>query len=508
MQPGSSTVACFLDLHSSFNVTLTPNASTTSKMKHPASEQQQRMSPFDAAPSSISYSPPLTPPSLELLKIGMRDVPSWLKSLRLHKYTSLFAELSYEDMMKLDEEELEKRKVTKGARKKILQSIQKLCSRSADLRKMHERLSLTHPQGCLRCVIASLRQMMTTPMIPYIPAPGENSDNVHGFTCVSNIHDQNVPGLIFNVLREVQQAVFVSSRQPLDLEYDYLLMLFAIYDRICNSEAFTSAQKQRVLQWKRLARKAIRPADVRRQRIGIPHSGKCELCHYKDLSYRDNGKMNNKPNVGSSERISCQLQQHRFADAQITNHFSLAGVVLNPFLSTSVPVSHYGVDQYIVRQWPPTFILDNNHQNNVNLRNRTRRMLPLNAEVITQTVPQYRSQQRFVPVETSIPLLSGSSQSHEVPSRWPRSIYENRELLARDNAGRIQLNKLLSQPSSLWDSLSPSCPPVERSGDTTSGYSSSTSDRSSGAGSPRACDFGQTLYDRVCRELAALQLSI
>ncbi|ETN82339.1 hypothetical protein NECAME_08051 [Necator americanus] len=95
MQPGSSTVACFLDLHSSFNVTLTPNASTTSKaynqyrqsrddfyykeskqlfpqMKHPASEQQQRMSPFDAAPSSISYSPPLTPPSLELLKIGMR----------------------------------------------------------------------------------------------------------------------------------------------------------------------------------------------------------------------------------------------------------------------------------------------------------------------------------------------------------------------------------------------------------------------------------------------------
>ncbi|EYB97797.1 hypothetical protein Y032_0137g2028 [Ancylostoma ceylanicum] len=304
MQPGSSTVACFADLQSSFSTTLStppapslPNNSSQclisadgfyckpaeqffSQLEVPAPQQYQQRR-LDVAPSTVSCSPPLTPPALELLKPGMRDVPAWLKSLRLHKYTSLFAELSYEEMMTLDEAELERRNVTKGARTKILQSIQKLYSRSADLRTMHERLSISHPQRCLRCAIATLRQMIATPMIPYTPSPGESSDSVDGFVCISYISDQNVPGLIFNVLRDVQQAVFISGRQPLDLEYEYLLMLFTVFDRLCNNEAFTAAQKQRVHQWKRLARKAIRPADVRRQRIGLPHSGKCELCHYK-----------------------------------------------------------------------------------------------------------------------------------------------------------------------------------------------------------------------------------
>ncbi|EPB68698.1 hypothetical protein ANCCEY_12210 [Ancylostoma ceylanicum] len=164
MQPGSSTVACFADLQSSFSTTLsTPPAPSLpnvlqnsnqclisadgfyckpaeqffSQLEVPAPQQYQQRR-LDVAPSTVSCSPPLTPPALELLKPGMRDVPAWLKSLRLHKYTSLFAELSYEEMMTLDEAELERRNVTKGARTKILQSIQKLYSRSADLRTMHE----------------------------------------------------------------------------------------------------------------------------------------------------------------------------------------------------------------------------------------------------------------------------------------------------------------------------------------------------------------------------------
>lgn len=116
---------------------------------------------------------------------------------------------------------------------------------------------------------------------------------------------------------------------------------------ICTFQAFTAAQKQRVHQWKRLARKAIRPADVRRQRIGLPHSGKCELCHYKvsttdmqyvfcqcvpiqcisqDLSHRDNGKSNGKQNCGSSERISYHHnQQSRLvsnSDFPLHSHFN------------------------------------------------------------------------------------------------------------------------------------------------------------------------------------------
>ena len=45
---------------------------------------------------------------------GMLDVPGWLKSLRLHKYQYLFAKLTYDEMLQLDEEKLEENKVTKG----------------------------------------------------------------------------------------------------------------------------------------------------------------------------------------------------------------------------------------------------------------------------------------------------------------------------------------------------------------------------------------------------------
>ena len=56
----------------------------------------------------------------------MKNVPDWLKSLRLHKYTNLIMSLDYQDMLELTEEKLEEMKVTKGAARKITNSIQKL----------------------------------------------------------------------------------------------------------------------------------------------------------------------------------------------------------------------------------------------------------------------------------------------------------------------------------------------------------------------------------------------
>ncbi|KHJ92952.1 hypothetical protein OESDEN_07144 [Oesophagostomum dentatum] len=337
-------------------------------------------------------------------------------------------------MMRLDEAELERRNVTKGARTKILQSIQKLYSRSADLRAVHERLAPSHPQRCLRCAIATLRQMIGTPMVPYTPLPGESSDAVDGFLCISYINDQNVPGLIFNVLRDVQQAVFVSGRQPMDLEYEYLLMLFTVFDRLCNNEAFTPAQKQRVHQWKRLARKTIRPADVRRQRIGLPHSGKCELCHYKDISQRENGKANTKQNNATPS----YHQQHRPTELMLNNHYApvreWSQVMRNPLLVAPMPVPQLPPEQFSVRHWPPNFSQDAGRSNNAHMRNRLRHMMPPSAQMITQALPQYRSQQHLLSADQSVPLLSGLSQSHEGSSRWPRSIYENHELLSHTYA--------------------------------------------------------------------------
>lgn len=41
------------------------------------------------------------------LLFQIEDVGSWLKNLRLHKYGSLFSQLSYEEMLGLNEEYLE-----------------------------------------------------------------------------------------------------------------------------------------------------------------------------------------------------------------------------------------------------------------------------------------------------------------------------------------------------------------------------------------------------------------
>uniref|UniRef100_A0A0K0D9M5 SAM domain-containing protein n=1 Tax=Angiostrongylus cantonensis TaxID=6313 RepID=A0A0K0D9M5_ANGCA len=402
---------------------------------------QQRMSMFEALPSTTtttttttttSCSSSRTPPTFDSLNPGMRDVPAWLKSLRLHKYTAMFAELSYEQMMALNEAELEKRNVTKGARTKILQSIQKLRTRAADLRAMHEKLSLSHPERCLRCAIASLRQMITAPMIPYTPVVGESSDTIDGFAPLSCISDQNVPGLIFNLLGEVQRAVFASGRQPLDIEYEYLLMLFTIFDKLCNNEAFTPMQRQRVHQWKRLARKVIRPTDVRRRRIGFLHSGKCENCHYKGMISNENGRLTVKPDGTSLDKVlNHHSQQHKFANPIFNKNFT--------------PSTHYW--SHLVRISPST---------------------------APMVVPQHRRQKTANSGEWN-PIFSVNG----------------------GNVLRTRSRQMFGPSMSLWDSLSFPCSTVEQSGgDSTSGYCSSTSERSSGAGSPRASGIGQTLYDR------------
>lgn len=71
------------------------------------------------------------------------DVPMWLKSLRLHKYTQMLQQMGYDEMMALDERKLEALNVTKGARKKIMQSIQKLRERVPMLKQM-EKVFLLH----------------------------------------------------------------------------------------------------------------------------------------------------------------------------------------------------------------------------------------------------------------------------------------------------------------------------------------------------------------------------
>jgi SAM domain (Sterile alpha motif) len=64
-----------------------------------------------------SSKPPEDPTDLTLLK----DIPAWLRSLRLHKYTDCLKDLRWQDLVELDDDGLEKRGVAaQGARRKML----------------------------------------------------------------------------------------------------------------------------------------------------------------------------------------------------------------------------------------------------------------------------------------------------------------------------------------------------------------------------------------------------
>lgn len=51
------------------------------------------------------------------------ELRDWLKSLRLHKYTRVLLEFTYDEFLDVTEDQLEKKGVTLGARGKILKNI-------------------------------------------------------------------------------------------------------------------------------------------------------------------------------------------------------------------------------------------------------------------------------------------------------------------------------------------------------------------------------------------------
>ena len=54
------------------------------------------------------------------------DVAQWLRYYKLHKYTDLFLPLTYAELIALSDENLIAAKITLGARKKLLNSIERV----------------------------------------------------------------------------------------------------------------------------------------------------------------------------------------------------------------------------------------------------------------------------------------------------------------------------------------------------------------------------------------------
>jgi hypothetical protein len=173
------------------------------------------------------------------LSSGMRDVPTWLKTLRLHKYSYLFATMSYEEMLELTEDQLAEQGVTKGARHKLALSITKLQQRYSTLMNLEKDLIQPAREGCqpgsfsqgpalLVSTLEELNNILSTPL-----KPSQEND------------PQDIPAQFTRVVGKL------CSRLALDSGDDQILCgCINILEKVLQHDCFTPNQKEKVQQWR------------------------------------------------------------------------------------------------------------------------------------------------------------------------------------------------------------------------------------------------------------------
>ncbi|XP_077420998.1 protein Smaug homolog 1 isoform X1 [Vanacampus margaritifer] len=247
---------------------------------------------------------------------GMRDVPAWLKSLRLHKYAALFSTMTYDEMLSLSEEQLEAQKVTKGARHKIVISIQKLKERQNLLRSLEKDVL----EGSnLRVPLQELHQMIMTPIKAFTggeetslhrpplntgsksSAPGSHLTGGGGEAEASSsvIAEGDLPSQFTRVMGKVCTQLLV-SRSDEDNISSYLQLI----DKCLKHESFSETQKKRLLSWKQQVQRLFR---------SIPRKTLLDIAGYRtQRSSRGFGQSNSLPTtscVGSSVMARRSLRQ-------------------------------------------------------------------------------------------------------------------------------------------------------------------------------------------------------
>uniref|UniRef100_A0A8C4HGG9 Protein Smaug homolog 1 n=1 Tax=Dicentrarchus labrax TaxID=13489 RepID=A0A8C4HGG9_DICLA len=261
---------------------------------------------------------------------GMRDVPAWLKSLRLHKYAALFSTMTYDEMLSLSEEQLEAQKVTKGARHKIVISIMKLKERQNLLRSLEKDVL----EGSnLRAPLQELHQMIMTPIKAFSggeeasmqrhllspegksAAPGSHLSGGGGGEAESGtsvIAEGDLPSQFTRVMGKVCTQLLV-SRSDEDNISSYLQLI----DKCLIHESFTETQKKRLLSWKQQVQRLFR---------SIPRKTILDIAGYRPQRSRF-GQSNSLPTagcVGGSVSVRRSLRQFQMPSR------SLPGARLGP----------------------------------------------------------------------------------------------------------------------------------------------------------------------------------
>lgn len=153
----------------------------------------------------------------------MKSILSWLKSLRLHKYSWIFHNITSSQMLNLSEEYLTEVGVTKGARQKLLLNLQKLKNRS----KLLTELEIAIMNGNdLHDALKELKGVLQSPM---------------QITVGDDLCSQFV-----KVMGKVCTQLLM-LRQPSD---DNLVLFNSLCEKAESLECFTLDQKKKLNMWK------------------------------------------------------------------------------------------------------------------------------------------------------------------------------------------------------------------------------------------------------------------
>nr|XP_022918879.1 protein Smaug homolog 2 [Onthophagus taurus] len=153
----------------------------------------------------------------------MKSIVSWLKSLRLHKYSWVFNNLNYEQMLNLTEETLQSIGITKGARHKLLLSIGKLRERQNMLCELETEVM---NGGDLLNALKKLKGVLQTPLQVTM--------------------GEDLSSLVVKVFGKVCTQLLMRRQSSEECFH----LFTSLSERVENSDVFTDEQKRRMSMWK------------------------------------------------------------------------------------------------------------------------------------------------------------------------------------------------------------------------------------------------------------------
>ncbi|XP_078287019.1 protein Smaug homolog 1 isoform X4 [Rhinoraja longicauda] len=191
------------------------------------------------------------------------DVPTWLKSLRLHKYASLFSQLTYEEMMTLTEHQLESQDILEGGNlRNALQELQQiiitpikaytppqLTLKAGHGTDSNNSSSSATGLGTDSRTTKGAAEKETTP-------DGFQSQSVStcdGESTAAPVSEGDIPGQFTRVMGKVCTQLLVSRPDEENIS-SYLQLL----EKCLAHEAFTETQKKRLFSWKQQVFKLLR----------------------------------------------------------------------------------------------------------------------------------------------------------------------------------------------------------------------------------------------------------